>query len=396
MFNFTLKKILYNIILYNMFHKFNQKLCIYQVEDKQYKCYDGKQTMIRDNIKSPNNDKLLFIDNSTDLSNEEYYHQYSKDVKQLYKETKTKVNLYRTSLITNEAVRVFKSMCDITPEPIQDYELDYIFESSGALRYAQPYKGDIYCYDVKSFYPSLLLSNSFNFPIKQGILKTITQEEFKQKTYFEYGMYNCFIECDDELLFVVNDNCLYTHFELNHALSCGIDIELLDDTYLSYVGCTAKSPTVFKKYIDMIYPFKESGNKVAKSLLNVLWGKLCQTKLKKVIIDTDEYELKAGQKIIDSIIDNDGRLILKVSETEKKHFATEFGRLKVFLIAHGRIKMLKNLQKHGRHNIVYVHTDSYISKCELKVPKKIKIGSLVSEGHYTNGEIINKNKKILN
>jgi len=379
-----------------MFHKFNQKICIYQIDDKQYKCYDGKQTMIRDNVKTPNNDKLLFIRNTSDLSNEEYYEQYVQDVKQLYKETKGKVNLYRTSLITKESVRVFKGMCDIKPEPIQDYELDYIFESSGALRYAQPYKGDLYCYDVKSYYPSILISNSFNFPIKQGILKTITQEEFKQKTYFEYGVYNCYIECDDELLFVVNDNCLYTHFELNYALSCGLDIELLDETYLSYAGCIIRSPKVFKKYIDMIYPFKQKGNKVAKSLLNVLWGKLCQTKLKKVIIDTDKYELKEGQKIIDSIVDDDGKLILKVSDTEKKHFKTDFGRLKVFIIAHAKIKMLKNLQKHGRDNIVYVHTDSYISKCELKVPKNIKIGSLVLESKYTNGEIINKNKKILN
>ena len=241
-----------------------------------------------------------------------------------------------------------------------------------------------------------MVSNSFNFPIKQGILKTITQEEFKQKTYFEYGVYNCYIECDDSLLFVENDNCLYTHFELNYALSCGLDIELLDDTYLSYVGCTVKAPDVFKKYVDMMYAIKDTGNKIAKSLLNVLWGKLCQTKLKRIIIDTDECQLKPGQKIIDSIIDNDGRLVLKVSETEKKTFATDFGRLKVFLTAHGRVKMLKNLQKHGRENIVYVHTDSYISKCELKVPKKIKMGSLVLEGKYTNGVIINKNKKVLN
>jgi hypothetical protein len=379
-----------------MVHKFNQTLCVYQVEDNQYKCYDGKKTTFRDNVKRYNNDKLLFIQNATDMTNEEYYKQYSKDVKQLYKETKTTVNLYRTSLITDEAVRVFKSLCDITPEPIKDYELDYIFESSGGLRYADPYEGELYSYDVKSYYPSLLVSNSFNFPIKQGILKTITQEEFKQKTYFEYGVYNCYIECDDSLLFVENDNCLYTHFELNYALSCGLDIELLDDTYLSYVGCTVKAPNVFKKYVEMMYAIKDTGNKIAKSLLNVLWGKLCQTKLKRIIIDTDECQLKPGQKIIDSIIDNDGRLVLKVSETEKKTFATDFGRLKVFLTAHGRVKMLKNLQKHGRENIVYVHTDSYISKCELKVPKKIKMGSLVLEGKYTNGVIINKNKKVLN
>lgn len=380
-----------------MFNKFNQKLCVYQIdENNQYKCYDGKQTTLRDNIKRFNNDKLLFIKNTSDMSNEEYFNQYSNDVKQLYKETKAKVNLYRTNLITDEAVRVFKSMCDITPDPIMDHELDYIFESSGGLRYAKPYKGELYCYDVKSFYPSLLTSYSFNIPIKTGVLKTMTQEEFKEKKYFEYGVYNCFIDCEDDLLFVVNDNCLYTHFELNYAIECGLDIELLDNTYLSYVGYTAKSPDVFKKYIDMMFAIKETGNKVAKSLLNVLWGKLCQTKLKKIVVDTDEYELKEGQQIIDSIIDNDGKLILKVSETEKKQFATDFGRLKIFLIAHGRIKMLKNLHKHGRDNIVYVHTDSYISKCPLKVPKKIKIGSLVLDAKYTNAEIINKNKKILN
>ena len=378
-----------------MFNKFNQKLCVYQIDNGEYICYDGKKTFTRDNIKKFNKDKLLFIHNTTDESNEDYFDKYSADVKQLYKRTKGKVNLYRTSLITSEAVRVFKSVCDITPEPILDHELDYIFESSGGLRYAQPYKGTVYCYDVKSFYPSILNSR-FHFPVKAGVLKTMTQEEFKDRKYFEYGVYNCFIECEDDRVFTVNDNCLYTHYELNYALECGLDIELLDETYLSYVDKIIKSSDVFGNYIDMLYPIKEKGNRIAKSLLNVLWGKLCQTKLKKVTYDIEHFELKEGQKVIDSIIDNDGKLILTISDAEKKQFMTDFGRLKIFLTAYGRVKMHKSLVKHGKDNIVFIHTDSYISKHPLKVPVIAKMGSLVLEGKYTNAEIINKNKKILN
>ena len=77
---------------------------------------------------------------------------------------------------------------NIKPDPITALECTFIKKASiGALIYSNnDYEGPAYEYDFNSMYPSIMRDDKFKIPIKEGVIKTITKDEFEKmkKTFF--------------------------------------------------------------------------------------------------------------------------------------------------------------------------------------------------------------------
>src|SRR5690606_24452009 len=103
--------------------------------------------------------------------------------------TDGKINLYKTGTFKNAALKLFHDFNElIQPEPILQAEGIWIKEAmKGPLVWATKYKGDCYEYDVVSMYPSIMRDQKFSVPIKAGIFKKLTQDEFDNAKYYEYG-----------------------------------------------------------------------------------------------------------------------------------------------------------------------------------------------------------------
>lgn len=387
-----------------MFHYKNKNIFVYtkDLENETADIYDGceysKMTIeeLNNILKLPYNyDFILVKSNSDNL--QEFYKSYTKDVRELYDETNGLINLYRCNYYVDEGVRVFRSLQNIDIEEIKDFEIPYISNCGGGVRIAEQYKGPAYKYDKRSFYP-FIMGTKVGCPVKQGTLKEISKEMFDKHTNLGCGIYNCKIYATSPKLFTELKTNMYTHHEVNWAKKLNLKIELLDTTYLSYEGklCISFSK-LFSKYFKILYPLKLKKNKVAKLMLNSLWGKLVSNNVGNYTITVSDLQLKESDEIIDIVPSRNGTYRFKVMNRNKKHFKYDYARLKPFLLGYGRVYMHRQVQYHGVENIVFSHTDSIISKVELnatnkRLEKVEKIGSWKYEGYSNNCIIHNKNQ----
>ncbi|UZO14771.1 uncharacterized protein OCT59_006216 [Rhizophagus irregularis] len=119
-------------------------------------------------------------------------------------------------------------------------------------------------YDVTSLYPSIQQSNA-NFPIRQ--------------------------------------EGVYTFIDLQRAKKLGLDIQLIQDgkpNALIY-DREARIPgtVIFGEYVHFLFNIKNQGGvagRVAKRVLNTLWGALCQRKRNYKTLTTDQTDPFKFQK----------------------------------------------------------------------------------------------------
>ena len=110
---------------------------------------------------------------------------------------------------------------------------------------------NVYSYDVKSSYPSVLVHPDFKIPIRKGEFKYIEPEKFKKfieikkdkngldKLNLQYGLFKCKIsksEKSDKFdEFIKSDHDVYTHFDILLAKKLGYDVELLNENIYPYI-----------------------------------------------------------------------------------------------------------------------------------------------------------------
>jgi len=325
-----------------------------------------------------------------------YYESYTKDVKHLYDATDGKINLYRCAAVVQEAVRFFKSVQSIEPDEIEDYEVDYISSCGGGIRIAnEGYQGIGYKYDIRSFYPYIFLLKN-KIPIKKGLLKTITERDFKSK--LNTGIYHCEIKATDPKLFTTLRSNMYTHYEVNYAREIGLEIKLLSDQYMDYSkDKSISSGSIFRDYVKPLYKLKKEGNKIAKLMLNCLWGNLVSRKKYTYYRTVDEMEIRESDQILDILTQPNGKVMFKIAnKVDRLQFNHSYARLKPFLLGYARVFMHRLVKKYGPDNIVFSHTDSFISKIPLdlveeKWDKHNTIGGWKFEGKSDDCKIKNKN-----
>eukprot|EP01132_Coremiostelium_polycephalum_P007982 gene7982-9820_t len=194
-------------------------------------------------------------------------------------------------------------------------------------------------------------------------------------------------------LFRFNNNNIYTHEDINTLKELGYQIQMIEDgnsNSLIYPTETRiDGPIVFKTFVEMLYNLKSKGIEEAKSPLNSLWGYMC--KKNKLTIHTSSQKDYGDLSVYDLLSirasDNEN-LTLKLIHSQEP-FETPFARIQPFIVSHAR-KIMFNLLKDHINNIVWIHTDGFISNkmIEFKKSTAKSGGEIGNIGYGTNlGEL---------
>src|SRR3990170_4569949 len=220
-------------------------------------------------------------------------------------------------------------------------------------------------YDVTSLYPSIQQSNA-NFPIRQGKFQ-ILKDFIDHRGYALYGLFHAKVS-GNNILFRQNKREVYTFIDLQRAKKLGLNIQLIQDgkpNALIY-DRDARIPgtVIFGEYVQFLFKIKNQGGvagRVAKRILNTLWGALCQKKrnYKTLTADNqDSFTFPEGE-ILDSIIPV-GKDQWRFQFTNLGNsFKGEYPRIALFLLAHGR-KITSEILKSYKDKVRRIHTDGFI------------------------------------
>ena len=262
----------------------------------------------------------------------------------------------------------------------------YFHEKSngtGLMTLNEDYKGkfiNAHGYDYSRFYPHLLCDKDFKFPLSSGQGKRFKSVNFNK---LRFGLYNVKVTCHDKRflsMFRYNPKHYYdneTLMFLNEIKEeYNIKLELLRDNEGSnnaYIYESVESgQDHFKQWFDELehvrIELEEKGIKsiLLKTLMSSLWGRLTAfenhyytyeecSKLKSISHRVSGRETK--YKIIDLLVDKN-----RIIDVENA-YKYKFGRMKVFLTAYGRLKMLKlghQIYMTSTAEIIRIHTDGII------------------------------------
>lgn len=374
--NFKTKDLIVNV------PKFQQSLVVYKIDDDIVKCYDGMSVfeMNLDNFYTEKRNrfgKKAYIKCISNCVIKEY-HEIIKNTDILKQLHGGRFDLSRSGYkITNEALKCayYTFMPFITPEPLTPNEHVWIHNSfKGGLIFNQSTTDtQLYEYDINSAYPAMMSDNHFTFPNKQGVFGKIKE----LPAILSYGIYRVVIEKSNDphinKLFRFNTLNYYTHIDITTAKKLGLNVILIvDNDYnvLLYTEKRLNGHLVFGEIIrHILYPTKKQ-SKLAKQIMNSIWGCLCEKQqykrtTKKDIYLTEEDEL--------TNIEPTGKYHTVEYMKSKKYYKTNYARIGVFLTASVRSKM-SLLMLPYKEKIVKCHTDSIVSITELDLPCSDDIG----------------------
>ena len=295
------------------------------------------------------------------------------------------MNLYKTGTVAKTALNLFSEFVNVTPDKIKDFEVD-ILESTykGALYHGEPYTGKAYKYDIISAYSSIMKSTHMQFPIKEGVSKTLTRDEFDEMAFFKYGCYKTIIHILNPKLLRQSIDNWNTHIDLNRAKELKYKIELIEEenNFLSYEGKLINGRKLFGGYIDYLYKFKQDGHSCVKKYLNNLAGKLGQLNTIKL---TSKDIIRADSKIVyinrasDNLEDGEFPEIEIHKVADASYYIYDFARILPFLVAKGRYITSKFIEKQV-DAVKYMHTDGWIMSERIDAELGSDIGDLKYEG----------------
>lgn len=374
--------------------------------------YDGikfEEMPISDKRKELKDKIVLKCDDENELKTE--YDLFIQQADLLKEKTQGLINMYRSGNIKDTALSLFSFYNSIIEtENVFDVEKDWILNCYRAgIRLCKEYEGPAYKYDYCSRYSSLMMGK-YSFPVKKGeFLKLINFDEWKNengKQYFKFGIYRCKISGNiDSALFRRNNLNYYTHIDLDLAYNLGYKIELKNDgfnfLYYSPDKCVS-GERLFKQYVELLFGLKKENITYAKSLLNILWGALCEkATFKSKSINTEKIEDVEDDNIMDEdehIVDinqyNDNEIGIEYCKYNS-YFKTNYARISPFLTALARRELTKFITKHNieTKDIYWIHTDSIITPIKLddiKNKDDCEIGEMGYEGFCENIQITNK------
>jgi hypothetical protein len=240
-------------------------------------------------------------------------------------------------------------------------------------------------------YPSIMKSKHFRVPIKEGTIKTLSQEEFQamREKFFEYGIYRVKIHFENKhrKIMRMNKNNYYTTMDLNTAKRLGLKMTVVEDgqpNFLHYgAGTCVSGSQIFSNFVDYLYNLrKTTGDKTYKNIANKLWGALSEHNFKTV-----RYDMKKDFDFTfteDDIILKEGFTGLgskyRIDYVKKDRiFKYNWARVKVFMIAKGRELISKLIEKNFDH-IHRVNTDGFLSDVPLDVDVGSEMGKLRYDG----------------
>ena len=261
--------------------------------------------------------------------------------------------------------------------------------SQSAVMYAEPYNGDGYKYDFVSMYPSTLSRQKNMYPIKRGQFMKITNDEFINKP-LKFGIYRCVIEKSQgsNKYFRFNDNDHYAVKDIITARNYNLKVNLIEDDQPNFLyysdDCCLAGSQLFGEYVKTLFSIKQKGNKLAKEILNCLWGVLCQNNYKHHKLDhkTKEVYDIMGDNVLDELCPNDeDNTATKITyHSQNSIYCNRYARICPFVLSNGRYLLGVTIKPHI-DTLVHVHTDGFISTVPLDLKTGLNIGDIKFEGN---------------
>lgn len=340
-----------------------------------------------------------------------FYEDFVKNAEEIKEETDGFINMYKTGSFKTTAIDLFTRLHpQIQAEPLDPIEERWISEAmQGSIAWGNKYEGEGYKYDVCSMYPYIMQHQLFAFPIKKGVFKELTQQQFDELPFPEFGIYNVEIENTEPRLFRTNPEGKYTHYDLMRAKELGFEMKIKEGeaNFLYYPPDTRVNGNhAFRKFVEYLFPLKQKGIKFAKLILNSLWGGLCQKNILALnSAKLGTIEIKDDQHIESVTTLPNNEVKIRVSK-DGKYYETNYARIGPFLLASGR-KMISEIMEPYIDDIQRVHTDGFISTNEIDFSKKKtksaklsnviggnNLGNIKYEGYCERMQIVNVNKII--
>jgi hypothetical protein len=375
-------------------------------------CYDGSATttVSREQITEWRNNfihapyTIICVDKEIAKSKkkepftmEGYFRKYQQAHILLKNASKGLINLKQTGTFKRTALNLFSLLAKhIEPEKIEQDEAIWIENAKmGALRYGKTYKGEGHKSDFCSMYPSTMAHKQMYFPVKRGTFSIIASADGAFKLY---GIYRCEITGNiDKRLFRTNSSGYYTHIDLHTAQRLGYTIKMTQDgkpNRLSWQRDQLLTGNqIFGTFVKTLFEFKHKKIPFAKEILNILWGSLSEmnkmTKTLDLTLKEQDFNLSENRSI-KSIkqLTPDKFLVQYVSNGNL--YQTNFARIAPFLLARGRFLVSKTITPFVE-DIVYIHTDGFITKKRPNIQYGTDLGDIRNEGYCMECEVINAN-----
>lgn len=392
-------------------------ICVYNIkkrDDGKYDAYDKHghseltKAMLDSSKKSPVSFPMLLIPYEKDKHHptiESFYEYVIKCADALKIASKGKINMYKSGRFSKTATHLlysFLNKTDIRPEPIDnDTEARFLLNCKGAFHLARKYEGELHHYDFNSYYSYIYASAHLRIPVKKGILKTITQSDFDEMKWPEFGVYRAVVEDikgNNRFLFTVVDSNYYTSDELAYAKKLNLTVRILEekDNFLHYPASHCRTGyQIFNEYVQYVYALKKKGVPGSKDLLNQLWGYLIRSTQVDIDVNHDneeecEVDPNFWTVINHTILDDKRTRITMIWKNQI--FKESLARMKPFFMAKQRITMAKTIEPYIDH-VYYSNTDSIMSDIELPLKIGDKIGQLKYFGCDKNGWVKNANSR---
>lgn len=280
------------------------------------------------------------------------------------------------------ALWLFEKLSQAIPanKPLDPIEAKWISEAmmGGIIWADNDWKGYGRQYDETSLYPSIQQS-AITFPISKGKFQ-ILNDFVNQRGYNIYGIYDAKVEYRQDFLslFRYNKHNKYTHIDLSHARELGLQVTLIQDgspNALVYEKETRiPGEVIFGEYVHFLFKLKNMGgivSRVAKKILNTLWGALCQrNKLYHDVSANDGiFDFPEGEMLESIRPVNDSQWVLQFSNPSNL-FKGEYPRIAPFILAQGRKIISQNVQPY-KDKVKRIHTDGFILEEDPNQPNLI-------------------------
>jgi len=405
-----------------------------------HEAYEGKPTTVpndyvRELFSRPRSSKYMAItyDQKHYESMKEQYDYFVKCADELKKYSDGKINMYKTGNFSKTSLAFFYSIfCTMTEydiltakdrkkksdaelkvlqsknvsdrvDDICPHEVRFIKDSGGGFRMSRKYKGKLFEYDFRSFYPFIMRKAELKIPIKAGILETLTQSDLDSMPFFRFGVYHCSVSAPDEeqlkKLVRLNRSNYYTSDELSYFKSKGLEIKMIDEpeNFLHYPrDYYLTGSQVFGKYVDYLFEAKQQDVSGSKEILNHLWGSLVKFLTRYCRSDSVEYKKVSDEGWEKKKFwpvdpdDDDCEIFMCKMINWDSPFEYNLARIRPFLLAKCRITMAKEIEPHVKY-IHHSHTDSFLSSIPLPFNDEGKLGDIKFEGMTMNG-VVDKSK----
>lgn len=366
-----------------------KEIIVYQMDNEKglIKTYDGIKhgTMTIDEwIEIRNHpissQHILIKTEEEDLK--AYYDKFNDEAELLKDMTDGTINLFTCGKSKLASLKMFHNTTrSIHPEPIEQDEAWWLDKAMmGGIIYAEKSElDDGYNFDVNSMYPYIMTILQF----------ATTRGEFLKlnelKEIVEYGIYRINIfepenNKNIKKLFRFNHRNYYTHIDIKRARELNLKMELIHDNQpncLRYIRGRLSGKKLFGQVVDYLYELKknETIKRRIKSILNRLWGALCE---REVITNKSKPEGVYLEDVDIQTMVPFGEGYLCEYIKNSKTFRTNYARVGCFITSGAR-SYISKLMEPVQDKIYRIHTDGFITDGECDFELTDKLGGLKND-----------------